>query len=754
MKKIYLMLLCMCGFGAGLFAQTTGGPDAYGYIWRTSDDPQGPTYSWIDTTSAWTEITGLTDDNSVPWITMQQPFHYYWSDYTKIKVGSNGWYSFNNIGNIAHCFPTIPTQGGAGDNFLAPFLTDLIFDAPGSNAKAYYYDDIANQRFVISVLDAPWWSAANPGYIGSNTFQVVLSQADSSITFQYKDVDQVNLNDQAGCAADLEIGIENVTGNIGLEVYNEIVPADSFAIKFYYPNPVTFQIPDITPAWSQNVDNKGQFYNSGGTISPQVMISSVGNADVTSDIYVVTEIRDINQTLVWSQNDTIFGGLTAASLQSITYSNIGPFAPGQYYVNTSTSSIDDINPSNDANTSEMVSVDQTANPIMMSFATQNPFMGTLAWTGGGGAGVYIKPSSYPLTMDSISAYIANAGLAEDFYIKVYDDDGAFDAPGTLLSSDTVLAGTYALDSWVMTPLAVPQVINSGGVYIAWEHISDLTIALGTETAGPISRQSWEFVGGSWGEYRMNDNTELMMNAYFSGICGNFTSNVDTVVNLSCFGADDGSIDISTAGGVGPFTFSWNNGSTDEDPTGLTPGNYTVTITDSQGCITTQTVSVTEPAELGLGALPSDEINGNDGSINLTVIGGTPPFTYNWDNGSTDEDPTGLAGGTYTVIVTDANGCSDTISVTVLSQVGIADLRNDFEFSIYPNPNDGNFSIALQRNLNEDYTVEVINALGQVAHTQSSKGQVVNVNLSNIESGIYFVRITADSGVSQQRIVVR
>lgn len=831
MKNSTLILLCLFGMAFGVNAQTSGGPDAYGYTWRNSDDGSGPTYSWIDITTSGTQITGFTDDNSVPFITMSQPFHYYWSDYTQVKPGSNGWIGFDNTANIAHCFPTIPTAGGTADNYLAPMMTDLIFNAPGSSPEAWYYDDVANNRFIMSYINVPWWSATGPGYVGSNTFQVILSRADSSITYQYQDVDQVNLNDQGTCAADLEIGIENLTGNIGLEVYNEVVPADSLAIKFYYPDPVLLQVPDAAPVWSQNADNKAQFYASAGTISPSALVQNVGNADILTDIIVVSELQDMTLNIIWTQTDTIFGGLAASATSSLTYSNIGPFAPGQYFFNTTTVNGSDINPGNNQIATEVEIVDMGANPIMMTYATQGPSMGSLAWTGGGGAGQYMVPPSYPIVLDSVSMFIANGGLADDYFVRILADDGPGGSPGTVLGTETVLNGSYVLDSWVITPFTTPISITSGGFYLTWEHIIDGTIALGTESSGPISHQSWEYVGGSWAEYRLGSNTELMMNAYFTGACGSLVSNIASIAQPTCFGISDGAIDLDVTGGQGPFTYLWSNGSTTEDISALPAGTYDVTITDNNGCIATQSVTVTEPGNLatsvvtssdiscnglsdgsidigttggtapytytwsnggttedlsGLGAgtydvaaidanacvssttsvtiteptaitssaTSTDELIGADGSINLTVSGGTPPYSYSWDNGAgIVEDPSGLIGGTYTCTITDANGCTHTEVVVVDSQVGIFEVSNDFDFVIYPNPNNGQFNIDLGALSSNASTIEVLNALGQVIRTQAVNGNsIVSIELE-AGKGIYFVRVSADSGVSVRRVVI-
>ena len=141
----------------------------------------------------------------------------------------------------------------------------------------------------------------------------------------------------------------------------------------------------------------------------------------------------------------------------------------------------------------------------------------------------------------------------------------------------------------------------------------------------------------------------------------------TQVNVGCFGNSTGSINLSVTGGTAPYTYLWNNGQTTEDLNALAPGNFTVTVTDANGCITTTTVTITQPAAAL--ALTTTQINvlcfGNStGSVNLTVSGGTAPYTYLWSNNGTVEDPSGMAAGPYTVTVTDANGCTANSNVTI------------------------------------------------------------------------------------------
>jgi gliding motility-associated-like protein len=140
----------------------------------------------------------------------------------------------------------------------------------------------------------------------------------------------------------------------------------------------------------------------------------------------------------------------------------------------------------------------------------------------------------------------------------------------------------------------------------------------------------------------------------------FTVN-PVVQNVSCFGANNGSIALNLVGGIAPVTLTWNDGST----AGLTrnnlaPGTYTATITDSKPCIIVRTFIIVQPQPLVLAANltnPTNCTNASSGLINLIVSGGTAPFTYSWSNGSTIEDLNNLVAGNYAVTVVDANGCT-------------------------------------------------------------------------------------------------
>jgi len=142
-----------------------------------------------------------------------------------------------------------------------------------------------------------------------------------------------------------------------------------------------------------------------------------------------------------------------------------------------------------------------------------------------------------------------------------------------------------------------------------------------------------------------------------------------VTNISCFGANDGSIDLNFIGGIAPVTLVWNDGSTSgTSRNNLPPGIYSVVITDSKPCTISRTFTIVEPSILSLSANlsnPLDCTNGSSGDIDLIIAGGVPPYSFLWTNGATTEDLSGVTAGNYGVTLTDANGCTTSKTYTLI-----------------------------------------------------------------------------------------
>ncbi|WP_155170923.1 T9SS type A sorting domain-containing protein, partial [Fulvivirga kasyanovii] len=147
-----------------------------------------------------------------------------------------------------------------------------------------------------------------------------------------------------------------------------------------------------------------------------------------------------------------------------------------------------------------------------------------------------------------------------------------------------------------------------------------------------------------------------------------TASFSEPASVSCNGAADGAIDLTPSGGTPPYTYAWSNGETTEDLSGLAAGIYTVDITDSNGCLITDSYDLSEPFTLQADAFASSYSgtgvschNGTDGTIDVDVTGGTAPYTFLWSGGETTEDLSNLSPGFYSVNITDWNGCTTSVN---------------------------------------------------------------------------------------------
>ncbi len=137
-------------------------------------------------------------------------------------------------------------------------------------------------------------------------------------------------------------------------------------------------------------------------------------------------------------------------------------------------------------------------------------------------------------------------------------------------------------------------------------------------------------------------------------------------NISCNGLDDGQASVLPAGGTAPFTYVWSNDETTATIGNLSPGTYGVTVTDINDCPASGQIEITEPDSLTLGLtnLTPAACGSDNGTATVMATGGTPGYTYEWQNGDTTATLENLAEGAYTVSVTDANSCTSFLTVMI------------------------------------------------------------------------------------------
>jgi hypothetical protein len=215
-------------------------------------------------------------------------------------------------------------------------------------------------------------------------------------------------------------------------------------------------------------------------------------------------------------------------------------------------------------------------------------------------------------------------------------------------------------------------------------------------------------------------------------------NTPTYTSMVSCNGNDGSIDLTVTGATQPYTFMWSNGATTEDLSGLAPGTYDVTVTDFWGCTvtTSATVAARIPTAIVEGIVDASCFGYNDGSISLSVSGQSP-FTYMWSNGNLTATLSNLEAGTYTVTVTDADGCT-TVAAYVVDEPDAITATISKTDDTDPDPGVGNGTITLS-GITGGTPTYMFSWTGPDGFTSTDQ------NLTGLKYGEYTVTITDQNG---------
>jgi dienelactone hydrolase len=212
------------------------------------------------------------------------------------------------------------------------------------------------------------------------------------------------------------------------------------------------------------------------------------------------------------------------------------------------------------------------------------------------------------------------------------------------------------------------------------------------------------------------------------------SKPDVNVNVTqplCFG-DNGKIILDITGSE-PFDINYNG----LDPNDIPTGQYSIEVKDANGCLAIENYFIQAPDDITINEDIVNPSPGQGGSIDLVVNGGTQPYTFEWNNSETTQNIDDLVSGTYTVIVTDANGCQKSETYTLIGTTSIED-KQVLKFQAFPNPFNEQISISFSGVLFT--SMEVIDISGRTVYAVDVKGEEkVTIKSLGWDKGIYFIR---------------
>lgn len=424
-----------------------------------------------------------------------------------------------------------------------------------------------------------------------------------------------------------------------------------------------------------------------------VTVTDANNCTVTLNVTVL-DLSGLGVTVDLVTNVLCNGGLTGA-VDVTTSGGTSPYTfawtgPGGPYATEDLSGIG-------AGTYDLTVTDFNGCPVSVSATVNEPTAltslvsgvdalcngscdGSIDLTIGGGTTTY----SYAWTGPSgfTSALEDPTGLCAGTYDVVVTDANSC----TINDTYTINEPTAITLATSNTPANCGQadgsvsVTASGGTVVGaygylWEDSTPSVVGT-TATVGSLP-------GGSYTITVTDDNgcTATAVESISNLGGGAATAVMDIAV--SCNGNCDGQATVSMAGGTSPYTYLWSSGSTPTAATtgGLCAGTHSVDITDAVGCISSTTVTITEPSAVSVSTITLDEICIGDcqGSIDITGSGGTPPYQYSIDNCVTMLGTnlfTGLCSGNYNVCIEDANGCKEFTTVTINPGAAFADATID------------------------------------------------------------------------------
>ena len=552
-------------------------------------------------------------------------------------------------GTIVNC----PTSGVTGEIGGLPVIGDAA------------NDDLQFQSLQLSK------SIAGPVVPGETTI----------ITFTITNFDPINSVNQVSFTDDLDAFISGMVATVLPPVgtcgpLSEVTGTSIINFGRGQLGPgqnCSFDVTVLVPCGT----TPGNYTNTTSTLTGDGAFGSL-EADVATNSITITEpavliaASSVTSTLACNGNTD---GQITASASGGTPSYIFAWSNGATTATASglsagtyTVTVTDQNGCTDSNSTILMepTVLIAASSVTSTLACNGNTDGQITASASGGTPSYIFAWSNGATTAKASGLSAGTLSAGTYTVTVTDQNGCTDSNSTILMEPTVLIAASSVTSTLACNGNTDGQITasaSGGTpsYIfAWSNGATTAKASGL-SAGTLSAGTYTVTVTDQNGCT-DSNSTILMEPTVLIAASSVTS------TLACNGNTDGQITASASGGTPSYIFAWSNGATTATASGLSAGTYTVTVTDQNGCTDSNSTILMEPTVLIAASSVTSTLacNGNtDGQITASASGGTPSYIFAWSNGATTATASGLSAGTYTVTVTDQNGCTDSNSTILM-----------------------------------------------------------------------------------------
>ena len=340
-------------------------------------------------------------------------------------------------------------------------------------------------------------------------------------------------------------------------------------------------------------------------------------------------------------------------------------------------------------------------------------------------------------------------------VRTLESCGSILYNGMTYSSDTILfdtiQSTNGCDSTITTILNVLEIINTS--------LAPISSCPPYLWQGQTITQS-----GSYTDTLLSNNGCDSILSIDVTIIEPPTVSINIDSPISCVGDNDAEISANIIGGVPPYLADWSiDGLGDFDDgiiqVNVGEGTYSVQIEDATGCrSSTVSIDLLEPELITVFSTSFPELEGS--SIDITIIGGSPPFTFDWNNDGIgdNDDPEDLvlaSPNNYSVTVTDANGCTAlfTDSIVLGGYPTSIIYVDGLEVSLFPNPTNGMVNVLYQPVNNEIMLLEILDVQGRLIQSKRlCDGGMIQFNLSHLPDGTYFARFSQQHFVKEVSII--